>query len=230
MSAAPVALLDLAADALGELTERVMFVGGAVVHLWVTDPGAPPARPTKDVDVVVEVLTREELVDFEHQLRSRGFTDDGSVICRWHHRSGLILDAMPTKAKLLGFDNEWQGRAIGHAVEHRLPSGTKIQVIPPAYLLATKIEAFLGRGSNDPIASRDLTDIVALVDGRESLISEVRSESSELRGYLAHQLASIVVSPGFSEAVAGQALPDQISQARVREVVIPRLNELAEAP
>lgn len=61
MSAAPVDLLELAARALGDILGRVMFVGGAVVPLWVTDPGAPPARPTNDVDAVVEILTRSEL-------------------------------------------------------------------------------------------------------------------------------------------------------------------------
>lgn len=50
-------LLELAAGALGPLLDEVVFVGGATVTLWITDPGAPPVRPTKDVD------GREELVD-----------------------------------------------------------------------------------------------------------------------------------------------------------------------
>jgi hypothetical protein len=37
-------LLELAADTLGPLLEEVVFVGGASVTLWITDPGAPPAR------------------------------------------------------------------------------------------------------------------------------------------------------------------------------------------
>ena len=36
---------------------RVVFVGGAAVTLWITDPAAPPVRPTNDVDVV-EATTR----------------------------------------------------------------------------------------------------------------------------------------------------------------------------
>ncbi|MGH2942288.1 MAG: MMPL family transporter, partial [Solirubrobacteraceae bacterium] len=40
-----VELLDLAADTLGELLDEVVFVGGATVVLWITDPGAPPVRP-----------------------------------------------------------------------------------------------------------------------------------------------------------------------------------------
>lgn len=228
MNATPVELLELAAEALGELVGRVMFVGGAVVPLWVSDPGAPPARPTKDVDAVIEILTRSEMASFESELRSRGFADDGEVICRWHHENGLILDVMPTRPELLGFENEWQGRAMAHALDHELPSGAVIKIIPPVHLLATKVEAFLGRGSEDPIASRDLSDIVAMLDGREELIAEVRSEPAELRDYLAKAFAAMRDLPGFEEALAGQALPDRISQERVRAIVIPRLEAMVE--
>ena len=35
------------------------------------------------------------------------------MICRWRFReSGLILDAMPADAAILGFDNRWQGVSI----------------------------------------------------------------------------------------------------------------------
>ena len=56
-----VELLELAAASLGEPVAEVVFVGGATVELWITDPGAPPMRPTTDVDVVVEVATRRVL-------------------------------------------------------------------------------------------------------------------------------------------------------------------------
>jgi hypothetical protein len=46
-----------------------MFVGGATIALWITDPGAPAPRPTKDVDVVLEVSTRAGLHAFEQRLR-----------------------------------------------------------------------------------------------------------------------------------------------------------------
>ena len=51
-------LLDLGAAALGPLLEEVVFVGGASIVLWITDPAAPPPRTTNDVDVIVEVTGR----------------------------------------------------------------------------------------------------------------------------------------------------------------------------
>ncbi|MEO6858973.1 MAG: hypothetical protein ABI323_10350 [Solirubrobacteraceae bacterium] len=42
-------------------------------ELWITNPAAPPARPTLDVDVVVEVAARTAFHEFEAKLRARGF-------------------------------------------------------------------------------------------------------------------------------------------------------------
>ena len=41
------------AKKLGPLRERVVFLGGATTGLLITDPAAPPIRPTEDVDVIV---------------------------------------------------------------------------------------------------------------------------------------------------------------------------------
>jgi hypothetical protein len=117
-------LLEIAADALGELVDEVMFVGGATVELWLTRPSTMDVRPTDDVDVVVEVTTRTAFHAFEAKLRQRRFAEDqdSRVICRWRHRdSGLILDAMPARAEILGFENRWQA-AVPHAVERALPA------------------------------------------------------------------------------------------------------------
>ena len=37
-------LLEAAADALGNLLGEVVFVGGATIGLWITDPAAPEPK------------------------------------------------------------------------------------------------------------------------------------------------------------------------------------------
>lgn len=158
-----VELLEQAVDELGPLVDEVIFVGAATITLWITDPAAPPPRATVDVDVIVEVTTRGALADFDERLRARGYKEDqeSGVICRWRHKeSDSILDAMPANADLLGFENRWQREAIPHAVDLELPSGRRIRAVPPAYLLATKLEAYRGRGAGDLLASKDFEDIV----------------------------------------------------------------------
>jgi len=54
-----IALLNIVADHLGDvLCEEVVFVGGAVAGLLITDPAMPSIRPTEDVDLIVEGFDR----------------------------------------------------------------------------------------------------------------------------------------------------------------------------
>jgi hypothetical protein len=74
-----VELLERAATALGPLVDEVVFVGGATIVLWITDPAAPPPRPTVDVDVVVEVTSRLGYERFGERMRGRGLTRTRAV-------------------------------------------------------------------------------------------------------------------------------------------------------
>lgn len=224
-----VELLELAAAELGELVADVIFVGGATIGMWVTDPAAPPERPTKDVDVVVEVATRPAFHRFEARLRDRGLSPDAGspVICRWRAASGLILDVMPTDPQVLGFASIWQARAFPHAVDWRLKSGAAIRVISPPYLLATKAEAFASRGAGDFLASHDFEDVVRLVDGRAALIDEVEAAAPDLREYLAREVGTWLATPRFLDGIFGALRGDESSQARADAVVLPALRRVA---
>jgi hypothetical protein len=225
-------LLELAESGLGELVDQVVFVGGATVGLWITDPAAPPVRPTDDVDVVVEVTTRTAFHDFEAKLREAGFSEDqeSGVICRWRHReSGLILDAMPSRADILGFENMWQAATIPHAVPCELPSGATIKAAPPVYMLAMKLEAFKGRGKGDFLASRDFGDIVTLIDGRSELLEEVAGAGADVRVYIAEEMRRLLTDPRLMDGLAGAMRGDAASQERVDVVVLPAFKALAES-
>jgi hypothetical protein len=223
-------LLELAASGLGDLLADVVFVRGATVELWIADPGAPPVRPTNDVDVVVEVTTRGAFHAFEEALRARDFAEDqeDGVICRWRHRrSGLILDAMPARTAILGFENRWQAAGLPHAIRRELPSGAQIRAVSPPYLLASKLEAFKGRGRGDLLRSRDFADIVALVDGRDELVDEVAGAPDELQRYVAVELGELLESPRIMDGLAGAVRPDAASQGRVDLVILPALRSIA---
>ncbi len=119
---------------------------------------------------------------------------------------------MPADAAILGFENRWQGASIPHAVECVLPSAARIRAAPPAYLLATKVEAFNDRGGEDFLGSRDFGDVITLIDGREELIAEVQQSEPELRTYLARELGRLRQHPRFREGLSG--LYERTPQAR----------------
>jgi hypothetical protein len=227
-------LLELAAQALDPVLDEVVFLGGASITLWITDPGAPPPLPTKDVDVVlVDVTTLSAFYAFEERLRSLGFEEDrdAGIICRFRQLdSDLSLDAMPAEPSILGFENRWQAASIPHAVERELPSGARIRAASPPYLLATKVEAFKSRGRSAFLTSRDFADIIVLIDGREELVAEVLEAPNELRAYLAQELASLMEEPRFLDGVFAALRGDTASQARAESVVMPRLRKICAAP
>lgn len=145
-SISPIELVEIAAEALGDLRERVVFVGGAITGLLLTDQAAPSTSSTKDVDIIISVTTRTEFLDrLAAKMRSLGFREDpeeDAPICRWLFPSAIKLDLMPTDPSILGFTNRWFADALRTAQPHKLPSGTRIRIVTAPYFLATKIEAF----------------------------------------------------------------------------------------
>ena len=68
---------------------------------------------------------------------------------------------MPTDAAVLGFSNRWYPTAIETAQTFHI-AGYDVRVVTPALFIATKLEAFHGRGGHDIAASHDLEDIIAV--------------------------------------------------------------------
>ncbi len=183
--------LETAADALGVILDEVVFLGGASIHLWLSDPAAPPTRATDDVDVISAITTRTGYYRLAERLRTRGFTEvsDSNVICRWRHQAtSLLLDVMPQEPGVLGFSNPWYRHAIETAIDRRLPSGTRISAATPPSIIATKLAAWRGRGKGDMLASLDLHDILVLIDGRPELPNEIAAEPEAIRAYIAQEL------------------------------------------
>jgi hypothetical protein len=223
-------LLEVAATHLEPVLDRLAFLGGAAMVLWISDPSAPPVRPTDDVDVIVEVGSYVAYQQLGEELRRLGFAEDPAspLLCRWRHRSGVDVDVMPTDPNVLGFANRWYPSALAAATPVRLPSGAEIRAVPPPHLLATKLEAFRSRGAGDYLGSRDFGDIVTLVDGRSELVDEVRGADEDVRVYVAEAFESMKDDVFFESGVAGALLPDAASQAR-RGLVLERIQALIEA-
>lgn len=204
------AMLELAAEILGPLTDEVVFVGGATIHLWVTEAAAPAVRATDDVDVICDVTNYGEYNLLAERLRERGLQEasDEPVICRWRDRqSGLAIDVMPTSEEVLGFSNQWYRLGIDTAIERDLGNRARIRAVAPAVALATKLAAWRGRGHGDVLTSVDAHDIVVLIDGRPELLDELAEQQEVLRRYVAAELDALLDETYFDyvidSAVAG---------------------------
>lgn len=213
------------AEALGELREQVVFVGGAVAGLLVTDPLADAVRATRDVDAVVNA-NRALFHRIEEAVAERGFARDVSsdVICRWVHKgSGVLFDLMPVQPEVLGFSNRWYPYAVETAVSLDLGAGLMIRLVSAVAFVATKLEAFAGRGNGDFMSSHDLEDVLNIVDGREELADEMAAAPAELRQTVAAVFAQLLKNPDFVNV-----LPGLIAEPERAGLVMDRLKVLSQ--
>lgn len=212
-----------AARRLGDLNEELVYVGGVVTGLLITDPAAPEIRATNDVDCIVEVATR---ADYDTRIRSslleKGFVEmRGHRIptCAWTV-DGLRVDVMPT-GDALGFSNLWYPGALRTASQLEIEEVT-IRVISPAYFLATKLEAFASRGHGDFLRSHDLEDVVAVIDGRPEVVFDVAIADSDVREYLQARLAAFLRNEDFLTS-----LPGHVVDSTRTSIVLERINAIA---
>ncbi|MBU1001708.1 MAG: hypothetical protein KKE73_04225 [Proteobacteria bacterium] len=214
---------------LGDLADEVVFVGGAAAGLLINDPAIPDVRPTLDIDVLVEVSTRGDYYRLQERLRDKGFNEavGETVICRFKH-GPIILDVMPTDPAILGFTNIWYEDAARNSKALAI-GGVRLRVVTPAYFLATKLEAFRGRGKGDYALSHDMEDIIAVIDGCLDIVEEVEGAHEGVRGYLANQFAMLLADNDFQDALSGHLPGDAASQQR-RPILIERMAKIARRP
>jgi len=165
MNVQNIEMIQEVAKALQELNNDVVFVGGTTVALYLNSETAGEIRPTDDVDVIIEIFSAAKYSALSEKLLGLKFSPDlskNAPICRWKYL-GIIVDIMPLDEKVLGFSNKYYKSGFKHKEELKLPNGTTIFILPLAYFLATKLEAFFNRGAKDPRFSKDLEDIVALL-------------------------------------------------------------------
>lgn len=173
------------ARVLAPIPKRFVFTGGATIVLYLEEILWDEVRATLDVDCVVEITTRADYYRLAEQLRGVGLEEDqgkNAPLCRWRYND-LIIDVMPCNESVLGFTNRWYSEAIAHRVRYRLPDGQEIWIFPPLYFLASKVEAFKGRGG-DLRLSKDIEDIVLLLDGCEGLLTDFRGANPEVKNFL----------------------------------------------
>jgi hypothetical protein len=67
--------------------------------------------------------------------------------------------------------------------------------------VATKLEAYLGRGNGDALSSHDIEDLINIFDGRKEIVAEIDAVDGELRDFIRVQLQALLEDANFEYAV-----------------------------
>lgn len=203
--------------ALGDLGKKVLFVGGATVSLY-SDRPASESRPTDDVDILIELISYSGYADVEESLRKRGFVHDidSGIICRFKVQ-GIIVDVMPTEGDVLGFSNRWYPEGFANSMEKDLGNNCIIKLFQPTYFIASKLEAFKGRGGGDGRTSSDFEDIVYILNNRTTIWNEMQTATIGVKEYLQYQFKKLLTKDHVYEWVSAHL--DYSEQRRVDIIV-----------
>lgn len=218
-----IAAVKKVAGKLGDLNDNVVYVGGAVVSIYADDPAADEVRPTKDVDITLEIASFAELTRIQEQLAEKGIypAPEEKIMCRFNC-DGILLDVMATKEVGWAQANEWFEPGFKHLESHKLDETQKIKVLSVAFFLASKFTAYHNRGK-DPRTSHDFEDIIYILDNHVNLVNDILESPKEVQKYLISEFVQLI-DKGMEEGILCHLEPE--SQLERFELLKSKLLEI----
>lgn len=189
---------------LGELNDKVVYVGGAVVSLYIDDKAAEDIRPTKDIDISLEIASITELENLREDLSKKGFkqSHEDDVICRFRF-DDIKVDVMATKAIGWAPANPWFESGFKSAIPINV-DGALIKILTLPYFLATKFSAFDDRGRKDPRFSTDFEDITYILNYTSNYKEQILKADKEVQAYLKDNFLKILDDSLLQETILAQ--------------------------
>lgn len=205
-------VIKTVAEGLAELNQRVVYVGGAVVSMYINDPAADDVRPTKDIDISLEIASLTELEQIRKDLRNKGFNQiaDDDVICRFRYRN-IKVDVMSTREIGWAPANIWFEEGFKLRVPIQIDD-LQIYILPLPYFLASKFAAYHSRGGKDPRTSHDFEDITYILDNQMELVDILSVAHGRVLDYLKTEFKAILSSPRMKEAILVNLYPTTQSE------------------
>jgi predicted nucleotidyltransferase len=217
-------VIKTVAKGLGEFNQRVVYVGGAVVSMYINDPAADDVRPTKDIDISLEIASLTELEVIRKVLRNKGFsqTADEDIICRFRYKD-IKVDVMSTREIGWAPANIWfeEGFKFKEPIQ---VDEEKINILPLPYFLASKFTAYHSRGGKDPRTSHDFEDIIYIIDNQTEFVEILNNTKGKVLDFLKIEFKAIIASPLMREAVLANLYPT--TQIERMDLIITKLNAI----
>lgn len=200
------------AEALADLNKKIVFVGGSsVVSLYTDDPAAEEIRPTKDVDLTLQIINLSQWEDLNIQLAKLGFDSDpyGHSICSFKYND-IPVDVMSTEDGPFGPANKWYKVGFKNLKLVRVLD-QEINILTAPCYLATKFEAFNNRGL-DYRSSHDIEDVVHILDNRINIVSEMLDDNPSVTHFVREQLQRIKDQGLLSEVLVSHIHPIMLAE------------------
>jgi hypothetical protein len=199
-------IVEKAAIALQELCAEMVFVGGAIISLYTDDASSDEIRPTKDIDLTIRIKSYSKLVSLQERLAQLKFFPDpsGMSVCSFKFED-ILIDIMPSDIDVFGKPNRWYDSGIEDLIMINLGE-TKIRILSAPFFLATKFEAFNGRGK-DYRTSHDFEDILYVIDNRKNIVKEILESETSVKNYLMKEFGNFAKRYDYDETLSAHIHP-----------------------
>ena len=216
-------VVEKIALALEEINDDVIYVGGAVVSLYVTDEGAEQPRPTKDIDISVQISSYAQMDELREKLAAKkiypAITE--KVMYRYTYED-VLIDFIPFEATSLGPTNSWLKPGFKKAYTVNVETAT-IKILPVSMFLATKWEAYKNRGG-DPRTSHDFEDIIYVIDNNLDLLEDIAKADKEVQAFLKEMSEEILSHTSLNEIIECHINP--FTAEGRRKIVVGELKQI----
>lgn len=197
------AALYRAATLLKDLNEQVVYVGGRIVGLLITDLIEDDIRPTFDIDITIDMESADIVAYYslEKKLNSLGFMPEGNINCRYI-LDDFEIDVMYTDGRLQGINTRWYKSGFDNAIEVQIKD-KKIKIFNAVYFIASKFEAFTDRAykDNDYYDCKDLEDIINVINGRPEFLAELKNSPKDVVQFISDYFKKLTSDPKWFEAI-----------------------------
>lgn len=206
-----IAVVAEVAQALKDMKQDMVFVGGAVVSLYTDDPAADEIRPTQDIDMTLNIVNLNHWEKVHVQLGALGFNPDpfGQAICSYKYKD-IPVDIMAAEDGPLGTANRWYKIGFENLWTTKAKDQEIFILSAPCYL-ATKFEAFNNRGT-DYRTSHDMEDIIYVLDNRINIVEEIANDDTRIAQFIKEQLQSLINKGLMHEVLLAHIHPLMIEE------------------
>ena len=115
---------------------------------------------------------------------------------------------MPSEDGHMGKANSWYkpGFKFLQTVE---VGNIEVKILSAPYFLATKFEAFHGRGV-DYRTSHDFEDIIFMLDNRTTIVDEILASNNKVKSFLKAELLQVLSNPISEEIISCHIHPTAV--------------------
>ena len=218
-----IAVVAEIAEALKELKDQVIFVGGSVVSLYADDPAADDIRPTADIDITIKLMNQSNYLQMQKHLSDLGFKLDvtGHSVCSYKYKD-IPVDIMSTEDMPLMPSTKWfkLGLATLQTVK---ANNIDIQILSAPYFLATKFKAFNDRGI-DYRTSHDIEDVIYVLDNNIDIVNQINQADTKVREFIKSEFQKIIDNDALEEIIAAHVHPLVIEQRQA--IIMDKLTQI----